>query len=150
MISIQQIKELRERTDVSVAVCRKALEEANGDMEKALLILKEEGAKVAEKKASREMFAGVIDCYVHADRKIGAMVEVTSETDFVARNEEFRIFTHNIAMHIAASNPANVEELLQQSYIKDPEIIVEDYLKQTIQKFGENIKISRFIIYSLR
>lgn len=150
MTSAQQIKELREKTDVSVMTCKKALEEAGGDMEKAILILRNEGTKIAEKKSSREVVAGIIDSYIHSDRQIGVLVEVRSETDFVARNEKFRNFAHNLAMHIAASNPADIEELLGQAYIKEPEITISEYLKQMIQKFGENIKISRFMICSLK
>lgn len=150
MITAGQIKKLREQTDVSVMACKKALEEAGGDIEKALSILHQEGAKIAEEKAERKVGAGVIDAYLHSDRQTGVLVEVMSETDFVARNEEFRNFAHNIAMQVAALQPADVKELLSQPYIKNPEITVNDYLQETIQKFGENIKISRFTICSLR
>ncbi len=150
MISVEKIKELRDRTGVSMAVCKNALEKAEGDMDRALDILKEEGVKVAEKKAQREMFAGLIDSYIHSDRKIGVLLDVRTETDFVARNSDFKSFVHDLAMHIAASSPKDVEELLSQIYIKNPEMTINDYLKQTIQKFGENIKIERFVIYSLR
>ena len=136
-------------TEVSVMACKKALERAEGDIKKAILILQKEGAKIAKKRAEREVGAGVIESYVH-NNQIGVLVEVRSESDFVARNEEFRTFAHNIAMHIAASDPADVEKLLLQEYVKDPEITVGDYLKQTIQKFGENIKISRFFRCSLK
>jgi len=146
---LEQIKKLREMTGVSVMACKKALEEAEGDAEKALTILRTRGAEVAKKKAERETGAGVIEAYVH-NNQIGVLAEVRSETDFVARNEEFRAFAHNIAMHIAAAAPRDVEELLKQEYIKEPEIIVNDYLKQMIQKFGENIKISRFFRCSLK
>lgn len=149
MITAKQIKKLRELTEVSIMACKKALEQVGGDIEKAILILRKEGAEIAKKKAEREVGAGTIESYVH-NNQIGVLVEVRSETDFVAKNEEFRNFSHNIAMHIAASDPVDVEELLRQNYIKDPEITVGDYLKQMIQKFGENIKIGRFFRCSLK
>jgi len=149
MITAKQIKKLRELTEVSVMACKKALEQAEGDIEKAISILRKRGAEIAKKKAERTTGAGVIEAYVH-NNQLGVLVEVRSETDFVARNEEFRTFAHNIAMHIAASNPTDVKELLGQAYIKDPEITIEDYLKQMIQKFGENIKIIRFFRCSLK
>jgi elongation factor Ts len=149
MITAEQIKKLRELTEVSVMACKKALEKAGGDIEKAILILRKQGAEIAKKKTERKVGAGIIESYVH-NNQIGVLIEVRSETDFVARNEEFRTFSHNIAMHIAASNPADIEELLGQAYIKEPEITISDYLKQMIQKFGENIKISRFFRCSLK
>lgn len=148
MITAEQIKKLRAQTGVSVMTCKKALEEAGGDTEKAILILRQEGAKIAKKKAERALKAGLIESYIHANRQIGVLVEVRSETDFVAKNEEFRSSSHDIAMHIAASDPVDVSELLQQPYIKNPEITVGDYLKEMIQKFGENIEISRFVRYT--
>jgi len=150
MITTEQIKKLRELTEVSVMACKKALEQAGGDIEKAILILRKQGAEIAKKKSEREVKAGVIESYVHNNNQVGVLVEIRSETDFVARNEEFRTFAHNIAMHIAASNPADIEELLGQAYIKEPEITISDYLKQMIQKFGENIKINRFFRCSLK
>ncbi|MCX6731539.1 MAG: translation elongation factor Ts [Candidatus Parcubacteria bacterium] len=150
MITTEQIKKLREITEVSVMACKKALEQVGGDIEKAILILQKKGAEIARKKESREVGAGVIESYIHNNNQLGVLVEVRSETDFVARNKEFRTFAHNIAMHIAASNPEDVKELLEQAYIKESEITVNDYLKQMIQKFGENIKISRFFRCSLK
>lgn len=149
MVTTKQIKELRNKTSVSVMVCKKALEEAGGDMEKALLVLKREGIKVAEKKAERSLNAGVIDAYVHATKQIGVLVETRSETDFVAKSEKFQSFAHDVAMHIAALAPAGVSELLKQPYIKNESLTVGDYLKETIQKFGENIEIARFERYQI-
>lgn len=146
---LDQIKKLREQTDVSVMQCKKALEEAGGDFDKALELLREEGAKIAEKKSEREMKAGIIDAYIHSNKQIGAMVEVLCETDFVARNKDFQEFVHNIAMHIAAMNPPSKEELLEQAYIKNPGITIADYIKEAVQKFGENINISRFEVFNL-
>lgn len=148
MVKAEQIKKLREESGVSVMVCKKALEEAEGDMAKALEILRREGVKVAGKKADRAPKAGIIDSYIHNNKQIGVLIEARSETDFVARNEEFQLFVHNLAMHIAASDPIDTEALLQQPYIKNPQITIGDYLSEMIQKFGENLEISRFIRYN--
>jgi elongation factor Ts len=144
MIAAEQIKQLREKTGVSMMACKEALQEADGNFEKALALLKERGAKIAEQKSERLTKAGIIDAYVHPTKQIGVLLELRSETDFVAKNPEFQTFAHNISMHIAASEPQNIEELLSQPYIKNPDAAVGDYLKSEIQKFGENIEISRF------
>jgi elongation factor Ts len=129
--------------------CKKALEEAKGDIATAILILRQQGVKVAEEKSKRKLNAGIIESYIHSTRQAGALVEARSETDFVANNESFHSFVHDIAMHITASDPENIENLLKQPYIKNTDISVEDYIKETIQKFGENIEITRFIRYSV-
>lgn len=147
-ISVEQIKTLRERTGVSMALCTKALKDSDGDIDGAIEFLRKEGANVADKKAGRALNAGVIDAYVHSTKKSGVLLEVRTETDFVANNEEFRAFCHNIAMHIAAAGPADVTELLAQPYIKNSEITIGDYVKEIIQKFGENTAIERFVRYS--
>lgn len=146
-ITSQQIKDLREKTNISVMACKKALEEANGDMVQALEILKEEGFKVAKKKSERVLKAGIIDAYVHLNKQIGVIIETRCETDFVAKNNEFLSFTHDVTMHIAASLPKSVEELEGQPFIKDPSKTIGDYKKEMIQKFGENIEITKFIRY---
>lgn len=144
IIIAEQIKQLRERTGVSMMACKSALEEAEGDIEKAVSLLAERGTKIAEAKAERATKAGVIDSYVHPTKQIGVLLELRSETDFVAKNSEFQALAHDISMHIAASCPQDVEELLRQPFIKNPENTVADYIKEHIQKFGENIEISRF------
>ncbi len=146
---IDKIKELRGKTDVSVMVCKKALEEAGGDFDKALLILRKEGAKIAGKKAERELKAGVIGAYIHSTKQIGVLIEVRCETDFVAKNEDFQEFVRNVAMHIAACEPKDAGALLGQPYIKNPDITVSDYIKETIQKFGENTEVPRFERYQV-
>lgn len=146
-ISSAQIKELREKTNISVMACKKALEESEGDINKALEVLRKEGVKVAEKKSERALKAGIIDAYIHSNKQVGVLIEVGCETDFVAKNENFQSFSHNVAMHIAASSPRDVEDLLKQNYIKDMDKTIENYLKEIIQKFGENIEITRFIRY---
>jgi elongation factor Ts len=147
-IAADKIKELREKTGVSVMVCKKALEEANGDENQALEILRREGIKTADKKSERKPGAGVVDSYIHSTKKVGVLIEARSETDFVAKNESFLSFVHDIAMHIAAFAPQSVEELAGQQFIKNPDITVGDYLKEMIQKFGENIEIADFVRYS--
>jgi len=149
MITAQQIKELRDKTGVSVSACKRALEEAGGDMEKALAVLQRESAKSAEKKADRILGSGVIEAYVHNNKKVGVILELKSESDFVSGNEEFRTLAKDAAMHIAASSPSDLDELMGQPYIKNPAVTVKELLNQAIQKFGEKIEISRFAKYNL-
>lgn len=149
MITAQQIKELREKTGVSVSVCKRALEEASGDTEKALAVLQRESAKSAEKKADRALVSGVVEAYVHNNKKVGVILELKSESDFVSGNEEFRALAKDIAMHIAASAPSDLNELLGQPYIKNPAVTIKELLNHAVQKFGEKIEISRFARYNL-
>ena len=149
MITAQQIKELREKTGVSVSICKKALEEAGGEMEKALVVLQRESAKSAEKKADRVLGSGVIEAYVHNNKKVGVILELKSESDFVSGNEEFRTLAKDIAMHIAASAPSGIGGLAGQPYIKNPAIAIKELLNQAVQKFGEKIEVSRFARYNL-
>lgn len=148
MITTDAIKELRESTGVSVMQCKAALEEAGGDKEKALIILKKKGAEAAAKKGGRNLKAGSIQAYIHSTGTIGVMVELACETDFMAKNPEFKQLAYDIAMHIAASNPESSSVLLDQPYIKNPEITVGVLLNNAIQKFGEKTEVVRFIRYS--
>jgi elongation factor Ts len=143
-ISIDQIKKLREETQVSIADCRTALEEAKGNYEKAIEILKKKGAERAEKKADRETAQGLIESYIHQNGKVGVLVKVLCETDFVARTDDFKHLIHEIAMQIAAMNPESVEKLLKQEYIRDGSVTIDQLVKQTIGKLGENIRIKEF------
>lgn len=149
MITIDQIKKLRIATDMPVIDCRQALEEAEGDEKKALEVLKAKGAARAEKKADREVKSGLVEVYSHATGKIGVLVEVACETDFVARNEDFKKLCHELALQIASMNPKDVDVLLDQDYIREPGKKIGDLLKETIGKIGENIKIVRFIRFEL-
>lgn len=149
MVTAKTIKNLRDKTGVSIMLCKKALEEAGGDIDKAVLVLRKQGLKIAEKKAERTMQAGTVNCYIHSNKQVGVLIEARSETDFVAKNDGFQSFVYDIAMHIAAMDPENIEELMEQPYIKNQDIKVGDYLNDTIQKFGENIKIARFMRYSV-
>ncbi|MCG8471220.1 MAG: translation elongation factor Ts [Desulfobacterales bacterium] len=193
-ISAAMVKELREKTGSGIMDCKKALKESDGDVEKALEFLRKKGLAAAAKRSARATSEGTIMSYIHMGGKIGVMVEVNCETDFVAKNEDFQAFAKDVAMHIAAVNPAGLapedipEEvvakereiyreraleqgkpenivdkivdgqvqkfykdacLLSQAYVKNPQITVEDYLKEVIGKMGENIRISRFVRYQL-
>lgn len=187
-ISMDQIKALRDKTGISVMQCKKALDEAAGDEEKALILLRKKGAEIAAKKGDRQFGAGVVSAYIHSNDTIGAMVELVSETDFVSKNSEFKALAYDIAMHISATNPefvkkdeisaearAKAEEvfaaevegkpenlkaqilagkldayfkdriLLEQPFIKNPELTIGQLIDNAIQKFGERIEVARFI-----
>lgn len=143
-INLQQLKKLREETSVSIADCRKALEESGGDYQKALEWLRKHGIEKADKKAERETSQGLIDSYIHQNGRVGALVEIQCETDFVARTDEFKNLAHELAMQVAAMNPKNVESLLKQEYIRDNSKTVSDLIKETIAKLGENIVVKNF------
>lgn len=149
MISTEQIKELRDKTGISVMQCRKALEEAGGDMEKALVILREKSGEIADKKSDRTLGAGVVAAYVHATGIMGAIVELNCETDFVAKNPEFKALAYDIAMHVAANAPTTVDELVLQPFVKNPEVTVADMVKGAVQKFGEKTVVGRFSRFSV-
>lgn len=148
-ITTEQIKELREETGISVMQCKKALEEADGDKEKALLILRERSEAIAEKKGDRVLGAGVVDAYIHSTKLMGTLIELSCETDFVARNEEFIGIARDIAMHITAVGPADVAELLEQPFIKNPDITIKQVLDGGVQKFGEKMEVSRFVRFAV-
>lgn len=144
MISMDQIKEFRQKTGFSIMECKKALEEAEGDDKKAIKILEAKGAEKALKKSERAAKQGLIEPYIHSNGKVGVLLELNCETDFVARNEEFKTLAHDLAMHIAAMNPKDVKEFEEQPFIKDPEKKVGDLVKDLVGKLGENIKIGKF------
>jgi elongation factor Ts len=193
-ISAAQIKALREKTNAGVMDCKRALAEAGGDQEKAALLLRERGLTMAEKKAHRSTEQGLVECYIHAGGRIGAMIEVNCETDFVARNPDFQALVKDLAMHIAASDPLFIRKedvpeevlakereifreqaratgkpepvldkivegrlskfytetcLLEQPFVKDPNITVRDHIAAHVQKIGENIQVRRFVRYRL-
>ena len=163
-ISATRVRELRDQCGAGVMDCRNALIEAEGDTEKALEILKQKGCLQAQKKAERAATEGVIEAYVHTGGKIGAMVEVNCETDFVARTDEFKELAHQLAMQVTAMSPQFISEeevsekadiepqsacLLLQPYIKDPTKTIQDIINETIAKIGENIKISRFVRFEV-
>lgn len=143
-ISVSDIKKVREITGISIDAVHKALLEADGKIEEALEILKKQGIEVAAKKSERKTGEGFIFSYVHATGKIGVLLKLFCETDFVARNEQFKELGHELSMHIAATNPHNTGDLLAQSYIRDQNITIDDLIKNYIAKFGENISIGEF------
>jgi elongation factor Ts len=147
-ISLDLLKKLREETAAGVSDCRQALDDAAGDYEKAKKLLVDRGIQKAAKKSDRETAAGVMESYVHAG-KVGVLVEVFAETDYVARNDEFKKLTHEIALQIAAMDPKTVEELLASPYIRDAKLSIDALVKLTIAKVGENITIGKFIRMSL-
>ena len=192
-VSAEKVKELREKTGVGFMECKSALQEANGDVEAATTILRKKGLASAAKKAGRETKEGLIGSYVH-NGKIGVMVEVNCESDFVARNADFQTLVKDVAMHIAASDPRFIRKedvtedilakereiyneqaratgkpenvldkivegrmskfysemcLLEQPFVKEPNLTVKDHIAAHIQKIGENIQIRRFIRYKL-
>lgn len=193
-ISASMVRELREKTSAGMMDCKRALEETNGDFEKAVEWLRKKGLSSAAKKAGRVAAEGVVEAYIHGEGRIGVLLEVNCETDFVARTEAFREFVKNIALHVAATSPLAVSPedipvhliererqvlterareqgkkddlipkivdgqikkwisencLLEQAYVKNPDITVGDYLKETIAKTGENIVIRRFVRFEL-
>jgi len=163
-ISVAAVKELRNRTNVGIADCNKALLEVGGDMEKAIEFLKQRGIAIAEKKKDEAVTEGVIEAYIHHTRHIGTLLELNCETDFVARTVEFKELAHDLAMQIAATAPQFVtsEEvpqkaeidpqvacLLSQPFIKDPTKSVQEVIAETIAKVGENIKVRRFARFEL-
>ena len=144
MITASQVKELREKTGAGMMDCKKVLTETNGDEEKAIELLRERGIAKAAKKSDRIAAEGLVATYVSDDNKVGVVVEVNAETDFVAKNEEFRGFVADVAEQIAKENPANVEELLNQKSIKDSSKTVGEVLTNKIATIGENMSIRRF------
>ena len=142
---LELIKEIREQTGAGVVDVKKALDDASGDKDKALEILRKQGLKKADKKADRIAGEGVVVAYVHADGKSGAMVKLLCETDFVARNDEFKALANDIAMHIVAMSPTDVEDLYSQAFVKNPEVTVEELVKDKIATIGENIKVESFV-----
>ncbi|MDD5130319.1 MAG: elongation factor Ts [Candidatus Omnitrophica bacterium] len=169
--SVNAIKELRDLTCSSVAHCKKALEEAKGDIKQAVVLLRKQGLEIAAKKQSRAAKEGRVDCYIHHGNKIGVLLEVDCESDFVARNEDFVKFTRDLAMQIAATSPEYIKKedvpeealkheknkedyyknncLLEQVFVKDSSLMIKDYLGSIVAKLGENIVIRRFIRYKI-
>jgi len=165
-VNVDSIKLLRNSTGFGIMECKKALEDANGDIEKAKDLLEKLGSLKATKKLSRDTKEGVIECYVHNGSRVGAIVELNCETDFVARTSEFKELAHDIAMQVAAMNPqyislddvpdrngdTQIEEdscLLKQTFIKDPSKTVEIIISDAVGKMGENIRITRFIRFAI-
>lgn len=145
MVTASQVKDLREKTGAGMMDCKKVLTETDGDMEKAIELLRERGIAKAAKKSGRVAAEGIVDAYISEDGKVGAVVEVNSETDFVAKNEEFKNFVMNVAKQVVEKNPKDVEELLAQDSIEVPGKTVNEVLVEKIATIGENINVRRFV-----
>jgi len=170
-ISLELIKDLRNMTSASIAECKKALHETEGDLQKAAVLLRKRGLEIAAKKHDRSAKEGRIEAYVHLGNKIGVLLEVNCETDFVARNEEFARFSKDVAMQIAALSPTYIKReevpeeiikeekdkelfykthcLLEQAFVKDPSMTIKDLLGSLVVKFNENISIRKFMRYKI-
>ena len=193
-ITSQMVKELRDKTNAGMMDCKRALGDTEGDLEKAVDLLRQKGLAVAAKRADRATSEGVVDCYIHAGGKIGVMVEVGCETDFVAKTDDFLAFAKNIAMHVAAVNPVSVTRdeipqemidrekeiyinqakesgkpdnivekmvtgkiekyvseicLMEQKFVKNPDLSIQDLLNELIAKMGENISVKRFARFQI-
>ena len=145
MITASQVKDLREKTGAGMMDCKKVLTETDGDMDKAIDLLRERGIAKAAKKSSRIASEGIVEAYVTADKKVGVVVEVNAETDFVAKNSEFKAFVADVAKQIAETNPADVETLLAQDSIANPGQTVQEVLTNKIATIGENMSVRRFV-----
>jgi elongation factor Ts len=161
-ISAEAVKELRNRTSAGIVDCNKALLEVGGDIEKAVEFLKQRGAAIAEKKRDVVATEGIIEAYIHHTKRIGALVELNCETDFVARTDEFKKLARDLAMQVAATSPQFISSeemppeadpqtvcLLNQLFIKEPSKTVQEIITETIAKVGENIKVRRFARFEL-
>ncbi len=141
LITSDKIKKLREETGAGIMDCRKALETAGGDTSRASEILKHRYQEIAVKKAGRETAEGLVAAYIHSNGKVGAMVALLCETDFVARTKDFGFLAKELAMQVAAMEPANVKSLLAQDYIRDPKMTIDELIKKVVGKTGENIRV---------
>ena len=193
-ITTQMVKELRDKTSAGMMDCKKALSETDGDMEKAVALLRKKGLAVAAKRAGRATSEGVVETYIHAGGKLGVMIELNCETDFVAKTDQFRELARDLAMHIAAANPVSIDRenvpadvlarekdiyvqqalesgkpenivdkivsgkidkflseicLLEQKYVKNPDLSVQDLLTDCVGKMGENISVRRFARFQI-
>lgn len=193
-ISAATVKQLREKTGAGIMDCKEALSECNGDISKAVDFLRKKGLATAAKRAGRATTEGIIESYIHMDNKLGVLVEINCETDFVAKNDDFKEFAKNIAMHITATNPVSIRPedvpketidkekeiyraqvlemgkpeqiadkivdgkmkkyfkencLMNQAYVRDPDITIEDLLNEMVAKIGENITIKRFARFKI-
>lgn len=147
MVTAAQVKELREKTGAGMMECKKVLAETDGNEEKAIELLKERGVLKAEKKSGRVAAEGLVNTYISDDKKVGAIVEVNCETDFVSRGDDFKAFVASIAKQVATQDPKDVEDLLAQKYVEDESITVQEALTNLIAKIGENMSIRRFDRY---
>ena len=142
---VENIKKLRDLTGAGIMECRHALEKAKGDLKKAEALLKKQLQEKAAKKVGRLTQEGLIESYIHANGKVGALVELLCETDFVGRTADFKNLAHEICLQVASMNPKDVKELLGQAYIRDPQVTIGDLVKELSGKLGENVQVKRFV-----
>ena len=148
MSNLEELKQLREETGVSIGECQKALSLSKGDITKAKEILKKLGKELAHKKSERVTCQGIVDTYVHPNKKVGAMIELRCETDFVAKNPDFLKLAHELCLQVAAVDPEEIP-ILEQPWIKDQAKTVKSLIEDTVAKLGENIILEKFIRYEL-
>ncbi len=149
MYTVNNLKKLRQLTGISFSLCKKALEQSNNDPDKAKKLLEKWGAEISTGKTGRTTNQGSIFNYLHHNKKIGTLLELLCETDFVAKNSDFQMLGQELVMQIASMNPKNVKELLSQTYVKDSSKTVDNLIKEYILKIGENIKIGKFVRYEI-
>jgi len=145
---LHEIQKLREQTGAGVMECKKAFTDSGGDFNHAIKLLEERGLKKADSKASRKTGAGRLESYIH-NARVGVLLEVRCETDFVANSDVFKHLARELAMQIAAMNPESAEALMEQPFIKDESITIKNLVKNTVAKLGENIQVARFVRYEL-
>lgn len=148
-VNLADIKKLREESEASVADCRECLEQAKGDFEKARELLRKKGLERAEKKSEREVKAGSVFSYIHHNSRVGAILSLACETDFVAKTDAFQHLGRELTLHLAASRPTTVEELLEQEYVRDPSKKIQELIKEVIGKLGENIQVIEFKVLAI-
>jgi len=143
-VDVEMIKKLRAQTGAGVSDCREALEETKGNMKKATEILRKKGIESAAKKSEREVKAGGVFAYLHHTGRLGTLVALACETDFVAKTEDFQKLGKELALHIASARPESIEALVEQEYVRDPAKTVQELIKEVIGKLGENIQVVDF------
>ena len=148
MMEIEKIKKLREETEISISECKKALEEAKGDLDKAKEILKRRYGEIAKKRKEREAKEGIVEAYIHPGKKIGVLLELRCESDFVAKNPEFQKLAHELCLQIAAIDPQEIP-LLEQSWIRDESKKIKDLISEYVAKFDENIVVEKFARFQI-
>ncbi|HUO75730.1 MAG TPA: elongation factor Ts [Candidatus Paceibacterota bacterium] len=149
MSDLDLLKELRDETGLSFDKIKKALDETGGDKAKTLELLHAQAGAAAAKKSDRAVNEGLIGSYIHTNGKLGAMVALACETDFVARNDDFKALARDLAMHASAMRPTSADEMLEQPFVKDPAVTVKDVIHQAIAKLGENIKLTDVVVLAL-
>lgn len=149
MSDVNTLKELRDETGLSFDKIKKALDDVGGDKTRALELLRSQAGQAAEKKADREVHEGLVGSYIHTNGKLGSLVALACETDFVARNDDFKSLARDLAMHASAMRPASADEMLSQPFVKDPAVTVKEVINQAIAKLGENIKLTEVVVLAL-